>query len=66
MMGYDAALGFNMSAHDDLRGGRIFEINEDGTFETRTVKIMDLMGKEAIRNPEFIEGGDNYHIRKID
>lgn len=63
MMGYDAALGFNMSAHDDLRGGRLFEINEDGTFETRTIKIMDLMGKEAIRNPEFIEGGDNYSIR---
>ena len=55
-----------MSAHDDLRGGRLFEINEDGTFETRTVKIMDLMGKEAIRNPEFIEGGDRYYIRKID
>lgn len=66
MMGYDACLGFNMSAHDDLRGGRLFEINEDGTFETRTVKIMDLMGKEAIRNPEFIEGGDQYYIRKID
>lgn len=66
MMGYDAALGFNMSAHDDLRGGRLFEINEDGTFETRNIKLMDLMGKEAIRNPEFIEGGDRYFIRKID
>ncbi len=66
MMGYDAALGFNMSAHDDLRGGRLFEINEDGSFETRTIKILDLMGKDAIRNPEFIEGGDRYHIRKLD
>lgn len=65
MLGYDAALGFNMSAHDDMRGGRIFEINEDGTFETRTVKLLDLMGKEAIRNPEFIEGGDNYSIRTL-
>ena len=65
-MGYDAALGFNMSAHDDLRGGRLFEINEDGTWSTRHIKLLDLMGKEAIRNPEFIEGGDLYKIRTID
>lgn len=64
-MGYDAALGFNMSAHDDLRGGRLFEINEDGSWSTRHIKILDLMGKDAIRNPEFIEGGDSYGIRTL-
>ena len=64
-MGYDAAVGFNMSAHDDLRGGRLFEINEDGSWSTRHIKILDLMGKDAIRNPEFIEGGDSYGIRTL-
>lgn len=65
-LAYDGALGFNMSAHDDMRGGRLIEVNEDGTFETRQIRILDLMGKDAIRNPEFIEGGDVYSIRKLD
>lgn len=65
-IGYDAALGFNMGAHDDLRGGRLFEINEDGSWETRHIKLIEIMGKEAMRNPEFLEGGDNYSIRTID
>lgn len=64
-LGYDSSLGFNMSAHDDLRGGRLFEINEDGSWSTRHIKIVDLMGKDAMRNPEFLESGDLYHIRTL-
>ena len=65
-IGYDSSLGFNMGAHDDLRGGRLFEISEDGSWSTRHIKIIELMGKDAIRNPEFFEGGCNYSIRTID
>lgn len=64
-LGYDSSLGFNMSAHDDLRGGRLFEINEDGSWSTRHIKLIKLMGKEAMRNPEFLEGGDLYNIRTL-
>ena len=61
----DAALGYNMSAHDDLRGGRIIDLFEDGTTETRAVKLMDIMGKDAMRDPDYFEGGCRYHIRVL-
>ncbi len=61
----DAAIGYNMSAHDDLRGGRVIDLFENGTIATRTVKLMDLLGKEAMRNPDYMEGGCHYFIRKL-
>lgn len=64
-LAYDACVGYNMSAHDDLRGGRVIDLNEDGGFETHHVKLMDIMGVQAQRNPDFFEGGCPYFIRNI-
>ncbi len=64
-MANDAALGYNMSAHDDLRGGRIIDIDINGNVETRMVTLWSLMGKECLRNPDFMEGGCQYFIRKL-
>lgn len=64
-LAYDSCAGFNMSAHDDLRGGRLIELSEDGSFTTKHIKLMELLGEDAIRNPEFLEGGCRYFIRKI-
>lgn len=64
-MAQDAAIGFNMSAHDDLRGGRVIDIYEDGSVETHTVKLIDIMGKEAMRRPDYFEGGCKYFIRDL-
>lgn len=64
-MAQDAALGFNMSCHDDLRGGRVIDLFEEGTIQTHTVKLIDLMGKEAMRRPDYFEGGCKYYIRKL-
>lgn len=61
----DAAIGYNMSAHDDLRGGRVIDLFEDGTIATRCVKLIDILGKEAMRNPDYMEGGCRYFIRKL-
>jgi hypothetical protein len=49
-MAYDSALGYNMSAHDDLRGGREIILHEDGSpLATRHIKLVALMGDAAIR-----------------
>lgn len=61
----DAAIGYNMSGHDDLRGGRIIDLYEDGGMETYAVKLIDILGKEAIRDESFFEGGCRYHIRNL-
>lgn len=61
----DTAVGYNMSAHDDLRGGRVIDVFEDGRMETRHVKLMELMGEAAMRRRDFFEGGDKYFIRDI-
>ncbi|MCQ2475290.1 MAG: metallophosphoesterase [Clostridia bacterium] len=61
----DAAIGYNMSAHDDLRGGRVIDITEDGTISTRMIKLMDLLGRDAMRDPSYMEGGCYYFIRKL-
>ena len=63
ILGYDSCVGYDMSAHDDLRGGRVIDIYEDGTLETRHIKLMSLMGDKALRRPDFFEGGLNYFIR---
>lgn len=64
-LAYDSCVGYDMSAHDDLRGGRIIELHEDGSFDTRHVKLMELLGEAAIRNPDHFEGGITYFIRNI-
>jgi DNA repair exonuclease len=64
-LAYDSCVGYNMSAHDDLRGGRIIELHENGSFNTRHIKLMDIMGEDAVRNPLHFEGGIKYFIRNI-
>ncbi len=64
-MACDAALGFNMSGHDDLRGGRVIDLFEEGTMQTYMVHLMELMGKAAMRDPDYFEGGCKYFIRKL-
>lgn len=62
-MAYDSCVGYDMSGHDDLRGGRVIDLREDGSFSTRHIKLMDLLGESAMKNPDFFEGGDKYYIR---
>lgn len=64
-MACDAALGYNMSAHDDLRGGRVIDITENGDIVTRQVSLWDIMGKKCMRDPDYMEGGCPYFIRKL-
>jgi hypothetical protein len=64
-LAYDCCLGYDMSAHDDMRGGRIIDITEDGGMSTRQVRLWDLAGKECMRDPAFFEGGDKYFIRDL-
>lgn len=64
-LGYDGALGYDMSAHDDMRGGRVIDLRIDGTLQTHMVHLMDIMGREAMRDPEYMEGGCNYFFRKL-
>lgn len=62
-LAYDGAVGYDMSAHDDLRGGRIIDLYEDGRMKTHHVRLMELLGIKAMRNPAFFEGGDKYAVR---
>lgn len=55
-LAYDSCVGYDMSAHDDLRGGRVIELHEDGSLDTRHVKLMELLGQEAVRDPNRFEG----------
>ena len=64
-MACDAALGFNMSGHDDLRGGRVIDLFSEGTMQTYNVKLMELLGRDAMRDPDYFEGGCKYFIRKL-
>ena len=64
-LAYDCCLGYDMSAHDDMRGGRIIDITEDGGMSTRQVRLWDLAGEKCMRNPDFFEGGDKYYIRDL-
>jgi len=61
----DSALGYNMSAHDDLRGGRVIDLFEDGSMETNHVTLWSIMGKKCMRNPDYFEGGCKYFIRDL-
>lgn len=64
-MAQDAAIGFNMSAHDDLRGGRVIDIFTDGSVQTHAVKLIDIIGRDAMRRPDYFEGGCKYFIRDL-
>ncbi len=64
ILGYAAAVGYDMSAHDDVRGGRVIDISEDGSIETKHIKLMAIMGERAMRRPDWLEGGLNYFIRQ--
>ena len=72
-LAYDSCIGFDMTAHDDLRGGRVIDLDENtGTFETRHITLMSLIGDKAIRDPErtFFDyetnlGKQTYNIRFI-
>jgi hypothetical protein len=39
----DGCGGFSPKSHDDRRGGRVFDICEDGSFETEFIPYMNLM-----------------------
>lgn len=62
-LAYDGCVGYDMSAHDDVRGGRVIDLKEDGSFQTHQVRLVDIMGKKAWRNPDFFEGGCPYAFR---
>ena len=67
-MAYDGCVGYDMSGHDDIRGGRIIDLFESpavsgSTFTTHHVKLMELLGRDAMKDPDFFEGGDRYYIR---
>ena len=64
-LAYDGCVGYDMSAHDDLRGGRVIDLFENGDMQTFTIKLIDLMGRDAMRNPDYFEGGCKYHFRKL-
>lgn len=64
-LAYDAAVGYDMSAHDDLRGGRVIDIYENGAMHTRMLHLIDLLGRDAMRNPDYFEGGCPYFIRVL-
>ena len=61
----DGAMGYDMSCHDDLRGGRVIDLYENGEFTTRYVKLLDIMGTKAMRRDNFFEGADKYYIRDL-
>ncbi len=64
-LAYDGCVGYDMSAHDDMRGGRIIDLTEDGGMRTRQVRLWDLVGEKCMRRPDFFEGGDKYYIRDL-
>jgi len=64
-LAYDCCLGYDMSTHDDMRGGRIIDITQDGGLSTRQVRLWDIAGEKCMRSPDFFEGGDKYYIRDL-
>ncbi len=65
-LAYDSAIGYDMSTHDDMRGGRVIDLYKDGEMKTYMVNLLKLLGEKAIRNPNFFEGGEHYGIRWTD
>ena len=53
-LGYTQGSGFNVYGPGHKRGVRIFDIDENGTYETRTVTYGELCGKEVKNKPKFV------------
>jgi len=41
----------------------VIDLFENGTFTTHTFKLMEVPEKDALKDPDFFEGGDRYHSR---
>ncbi len=52
-LGYTQGAGFNVYGPGIDRGVRIFNINENGTYETRTVTFGELCGKKVKNKAKF-------------
>ena len=52
-LGYTQGAGFNVYGPGFKRGVRIFEVDECGKYETRTVTFGELCGKEVKNKPLF-------------
>ncbi len=52
-LGYTQGSGFNVYGPGYKRGCRIFDIEENGKYETRTVTFGELCGKEVRNKPKF-------------
>lgn len=65
-LAYDSCVGYNMTADDDLRGGRVIDLYEDGSFVTKHRKLMEIMGEDAVRDPLQFRGGIKYFIKNYD
>ena len=52
-LGYTQGAGFNVYGPGLDRGVRIFDIEENGTYETKTVTFGELCGKEVKNKPKF-------------
>ncbi|MBQ8578191.1 MAG: metallophosphoesterase [Clostridia bacterium] len=61
-VGYDMPL--SCPTHDDIRGGRVIDLYENGAMETRYVRLLDVMGLDALRDPGRFAGGGTDFIRK--
>lgn len=53
-LGYTQGAGFNVYGPGYKRGVRILDINENGTYETRTSTFGELCGKEIKNKPKFM------------
>ena len=52
-LGYAQGAGFNVYGPGYDRGVRVFDISENGTYETKTVTFGELCGKEVKNKPKF-------------
>lgn len=52
-LGYTQGAGFNVYGPGHNRGVRIFDISENGTYETKTVTFSELCGKEVKNKAKF-------------
>ena len=52
-LGYTQGSGFNVYGPGHKRGVRIFDVDESGSYETRTVTFGELCGKEVKNKPKF-------------
>ena len=62
-LAYASSIGYDMSTHDELRGGRVIDLYEGGGMHTHYVRLLDIMGLDALRSSDFFEGGNKYYMR---